>query len=82
MVKKAFFGVALILADMDGHDFNMPTNSDAIIQYFAWGSLPVHPIFYVNKTNKNKKKQKQKEKKKEKYKSMKKGRLKTRKDGL
>ena len=34
VVKKAFFG-ALILADMDGHDFNMPTNSDAIIRYFA-----------------------------------------------
>ena len=66
MVKKAFFGVALILADMDGHDFNMPTNSDAIIQYFAWGSLPVHPIFYVNKTNKNKKKTKTKRKKKRK----------------
>ena len=35
MVKKAFFGRALILANMDGHDFNMPTNSDAVIQYFA-----------------------------------------------
>ena len=35
MVKKAFFGRALILVDMDGHDFNIPTNSDAIIQYFA-----------------------------------------------
>ena len=35
MVKKAFFGRALILVDMDGHDFNMPTNSDAVIQYFA-----------------------------------------------
>ena len=58
MVKKAFFGGALILVDMDGHDFNIPTNSDAIIQYFAWGSLPVHPIFYVNKTNKNQKKKK------------------------
>ena len=39
MVKKAFFEGALILVDMDGHDFNMPTNSDAIIQYLAWGSL-------------------------------------------
>ena len=35
MVKKAFSGGALILADMDGNDFNMPTNSDAIIQYFS-----------------------------------------------
>ena len=35
VVKKAFFEGALILADMDGHDFNMPTNSDAIILYFA-----------------------------------------------
>ena len=35
MVKKAFSGGALILADMDGHDFNMPTNSDVVIQYFA-----------------------------------------------
>ena len=35
VVKKAFFGGALILADMDGHDFNMPTNSDAVIRYFA-----------------------------------------------
>ena len=35
VVKKAFSRGALILADMDGHDFNMPTNSDAIIWYFA-----------------------------------------------
>ena len=35
VVKKAFFGGALILADIDGHDFNMPTNSDAVIWYFA-----------------------------------------------
>ena len=31
MVKKAFSGGALILADMDGNDFNMPTNLDAVI---------------------------------------------------
>ena len=31
VVKKAFFGGALILADMDGHDFNMPTNYDVVI---------------------------------------------------
>ena len=39
VVKKAFFERALILADMDEHDFNMPTNFDAIIWYFAWRSL-------------------------------------------
>ena len=47
VVKKAFFGGALILADMDGHDFNMPTNSDAVIRYFSWRSLTVHLIFYI-----------------------------------
>ena len=31
IVKKAFSGGALILADMDGHDFNMLTNFDAVI---------------------------------------------------
>ena len=31
VVKKAFFEGALILANMDGHDFNMPTNSKAVI---------------------------------------------------
>ena len=35
MVKKAFSGGALILANMDGYDFNMPTNSNVVIQYFA-----------------------------------------------
>ena len=35
VLKKAFSGGALILADMDRHDFNMPTNSDAVIQCFA-----------------------------------------------
>ena len=35
VVNKAFFGGALILANMDRHDFNMPTNSDAVIWYFA-----------------------------------------------
>ena len=47
VVKKAFFGGALILADMDGHDFNMPTNSNAVIRYFSWRSLAVHLIFYI-----------------------------------
>ena len=35
VVKKTFFGGALILANMDGNDFNMPTNFDAVMQYFA-----------------------------------------------
>ena len=35
VVKKAFFEGALILANMDGRDFNMPTNFAAIIWYFA-----------------------------------------------
>ena len=35
VVKKAFFEGALILADMDGCDFNMPTNSNVVIRYFA-----------------------------------------------
>ena len=35
VVKKAFSEGALILANMDGYKFNMPTNSNAVIQYFA-----------------------------------------------
>ena len=35
MVMKAFSEGALILPNMDGHDFNMPINSNAVIQYFA-----------------------------------------------
>ena len=35
VVKKAFSRGNLILADMDGHDFNMPANSNAVIRYFA-----------------------------------------------
>ena len=31
VVKKAFSGGALILADMGRHDFNMPINFDAVI---------------------------------------------------
>ena len=60
VVKKAFSGGALILADMDGHDFNMPTNSDVVIQYFAWKSLSVHliSIFCVPKKKTKNKKQK------------------------
>ena len=35
VVKKAISRRALILADMDRYDFSMPTNSDAIIWFFA-----------------------------------------------
>ena len=52
VMKKSFSRGALILANLDGHDFNMPTNSEAILQYFAWGSFQVEPIFlhsYVNR---------------------------------
>ena len=62
VVKWAFFEGAFVLADIDRHDINMSINSDAVIQYFAWGSLQVQHLFlhsYVNqKKNKNKKKTK------------------------
>ena len=45
MVKMAFCRGALFLAEMVGLDFNIPTNSDAIIRYFAGRSLLVHLIF-------------------------------------
>ena len=35
VVKNAFSRGALILANMAGHDFNISTNSNAAIQYFA-----------------------------------------------
>ena len=35
VVKKAFSGGALILTNMDENDLNMPTNSNAVIQYFT-----------------------------------------------
>ena len=56
MVKKAFFRGALILADMDGHDLNMPTNIDVVIRYFARRSLLVHLIsIFLCKKKKSKK---------------------------
>ena len=69
-VKKAFSRGALILADMDGHDFNMPTNFDAILWYFTWRSLSVHIIFMSlcqqkKKNEKKKKREKEKEKEEE-----------------
>ena len=56
MVKKAFLKGALILADMDKNDFNMPTNSDAVIRCFAWKSLLMHliSIFLCQKKKKKK----------------------------
>ena len=59
VVKKAFSGGALILA-------NMPINSDVVIWYFAWKSLSVHLIFTSKKKKKKKKKQKNKKKNKKK----------------
>ena len=56
MVKKAFSEGAMILANIDGKDFNMPTNSDAVIQYFAWASLWVQPLFLHSYVNRQKKK--------------------------
>ena len=60
MVKKAFSEGAMILANIDGKDFNMPTNSDAVIQYFAWASLWVQPLFLHSYVNRQKKKKKYK----------------------
>ena len=71
MVMKAFSEGALILPNMDGHDFNMPINSNAVIQYFAWRSFQVRPLFlysYVNKQSKKIKNAKKKKKKKKKTK--------------
>jgi hypothetical protein len=34
-VKKAFSGGALILATMDGEEFPLPVNSDAVKKYYA-----------------------------------------------
>ena len=45
MVKKAFSGGALILADMDGNDFNMPTNSDAVTLHE--GASKCNLFFYI-----------------------------------
>lgn len=35
VVKKAFSGGALILAEMDGREFSNPVNADAVKKYFA-----------------------------------------------
>ena len=56
VVKKAISRGALILADMDGYNFNIPTNSDAVIQNFSWGSFQVQPLFLHSYVNKQKKK--------------------------
>jgi hypothetical protein len=34
-VKKGFFGGALIITRMDGEDFLLPVNSDAVKKYYA-----------------------------------------------
>ena len=64
VVKKAFSRGALILADMDRHNFNMPTNSNTVIRYFAWRSLSVHLIFIFLCQPKKKKNREKKEQKK------------------
>ena len=64
VVKKAFSRGALILADMDRHNFNMPTNSNTVIRYFAWRSLSVHLIFMFLCQPKKKKIERKKNKKK------------------
>ena len=65
VVKKAFSRGGLILADMGGHDFNMPTNSNAVVWYFAWRSLLVHLIstFWCQKKKKKKRERENKQKK-------------------
>ena len=47
----------------DGHDFNMPTNCDAVIQYFIWGSLQMQLFFptFLCKQKRKKEKKKKKE---------------------
>ena len=55
VVKKTFSKEALILADMDRHDFNMPTNSNAVIQYFA-SSATYFSTFLCKQKGKKKKK--------------------------
>ena len=65
VVKKVFFEGALILTDMDGHDFNMHTNFDAVIWYFAWKSLLVHLIsIFLCQQKRKKRKEKGTKKKK------------------
>ena len=68
VAKKVFFGGGIIRADIEGHDFNMPTYFDADMWYFAWGSLQVQPPFYIPMQN-QKKKKKKKKKKAKKYKT-------------
>ena len=62
VIKKAFSKGALILADMDENDFNMPTNSNAVIRYFAWRSLAVHLIFIFSRQKEKEKNTKKKPK--------------------
>ena len=47
MVKKAFSRGALIIANIDGYDFNMPTNSYVVIDYFTlWSSKGQALLFF------------------------------------
>ena len=38
VVKKAFSGGVLILAEMDGKEFSNPINADIVKKYYAWGN--------------------------------------------
>jgi hypothetical protein len=35
VVKKAFFGGAFIIGDMDDKEFHAPINSDSVIKYYV-----------------------------------------------
>ena len=35
IVKKAFFGGALVLTNMDGEELPLPVNSDVVKRYYA-----------------------------------------------
>ena len=47
VIKKAFLGGALVLANMDDIEFPLPVNADVVKQYYAWhlgkfrDSLPI-----------------------------------------
>ena len=48
MVKKAFFGGALILTNMDGEELPSPVNSDALsdTKLEVWGNREDHCMFF------------------------------------
>ena len=67
VVKKAFSGGVLILAEMDGKEFSNPINADIVKKYYAWGNQekwlvkvenPKGRLCQVKQTQKKKKKEK------------------------